>query len=67
MNHLNIFKKKKKGIKFLSAAVLGLAAVGCISPERMAGRAERVIVRCNPAVLEVVAGESGATVSVTYP
>ena len=57
----------KKGIKFLSAAVLGLAAVACSSPEKMAEMAESVIVKCNPAVLEVVAGEIDATVSVTYP
>ena len=57
----------KKGIKFLSAAILGLAAVACSSPEKMAEMAENVTVKCNPAVLEVVAGEINATVSVTYP
>ena len=54
----------RKGIKFLSAAVLGLAAVACSSPEKMA---ENVTVKCEPAVLEVVSGEIDATVSVTYP
>lgn len=57
----------KKGIKFLSAAILGLAAVACSSPEKMAEMAENVTVKCDPAVLEVVAGEINATVSVTYP
>ena len=57
----------KKGIKLFSAAVLGLAAVACSSPEKMAEMAENVIVNCEPAVLEVVAGEIDATVSVTYP
>lgn len=57
----------KKGIKFLSAAVLGLAAVACASPEKMVEMAENVTVKCDPAVLEVVAGEINATVSVTYP
>ena len=57
----------KKGIKFLSAAVLGLAAVACSSPEKMAEMAESVTVKCDPAVLEVVAGEISATVTVTYP
>ena len=57
----------KKGIKFLSAAILGIAAVACSSPEKMAEMAENVTVKCNPAVLEVVAGEIDATVSVTYP
>jgi len=57
----------KKGIKFLSAAVLGLAAAACSSPEKMAEMAENVTVKCEPAVLEVVAGEIDATVTVTYP
>lgn len=56
----------KKSIKFLSA-VLGLAVVACGSPEKMAEQAENVIVKCNPEVLEVVAGNIDATVSVTYP
>ena len=50
----------KKGIKFLSAAILGIAAVACSSPEKMAEMAENVTVKCNPAVLEVVAGEIDA-------
>ena len=57
----------KKGIKLFSAAVLGLAAVACSSPEKMAEMAENVTVKCEPAVLEVVAGEIDATVTVTYP
>ena len=51
----------KKGIK-LFAAVLGLAAVACSSPEKMAEMAENVTVKCEPAVLEVVGGEIDATV-----
>ena len=57
----------KKSIKFFAAAVLGLAAVACSSPKKMAEMAENVIVKCDPAVLEVVAGSIDATVSVTYP
>jgi len=57
----------KKGIKLLSAAILGLAAVACSSPEKMAEMAENVTVKCVPAVLEVVGGEIDAEVSVTYP
>ena len=57
----------KKGIKFLSAVVLGLAAVACSSPEKMAEMADNVNVNCEPAVLEVVAGNVDATVTVTYP
>ena len=57
----------KKAIKLFSAAILGLAAVACSSPEKMAEMAENVTVKCEPAVLEVVAGEIDATVTVTYP
>ena len=57
----------KKSIKFLAAAIFGLAAVACSSPEKMAEMAERVIVTSNPAVLEVVGGEINADVTVTYP
>ena len=57
----------KKSIKSMFAAVLGLAAVACSSPEKMAEMAENVIVKCEPAVLEVVGGVIDAEVSVTYP
>ena len=57
----------RKGIKFLSVAILSIAAAACSSPEKMAEMAENVTVKCEPAVLEVVAGEIDATVSVTYP
>lgn len=35
----------KKGIKFLSVAVLGMAAA-CSSPEKMAEMAENITVKC---------------------
>ena len=57
----------RKGFKFMLAAVLGIAAVSCGSPEKMAEMAENVIVKCEPAVLEVRGGSIDATVSVTYP
>ena len=57
----------KKSIKFLASAILGLAAVACSSPKKMAEMAENVTVKCEPAVLEVVAGKIDATVTVTYP
>ncbi len=57
----------KKSFKILSSAVLGLAAVACSSPEKMAEMAENVSVQCDPAVLEVVADKINATVTVTYP
>ena len=57
----------KKTIKSMAAALLGFAAIACSSPEKMAEMAENVTVKCEPAVLEVVAGEIDATVAVTYP
>ena len=57
----------KNTIKSMAAAILGFAAIACSSPEKMAEQAENVIVKCDPAVLEVVAGEINAAVSVTYP
>ena len=57
----------KKTIKSMAAAILGFAAIACSSPEKMAEMAENVTVKCEPAVLEVVAGEINASVSVTYP
>lgn len=57
----------KRNIKSLTAAILGLAAVACSSPAKMAEMAENVTVTCEPAILEVVGGTIDATVSVTYP
>lgn len=56
-----------KSTRLFSAAVLGLAAVACSSPEKMAEQAENVLVTCEPAVLEVKAGVIDANVTVTYP
>lgn len=57
----------KKTIKVLAAAMIALAAVACSSAEKMAEMAENVVVKCDPAVLECIAGNIDATVSVTYP
>ena len=51
----------------MAAVLFGFAAIACSSPEKMAEMAENVTVKCEPAVLEVVAGEINASVSVTYP
>ena len=51
----------------MTAAVLGIAAVACSSPKKMAEQAENVVVKSDPAVLEVVAGKIEASVAVTYP
>ncbi len=57
----------KKTLKVFAAAVIGMAAVACSSAEKMAELADNVIVKCDPAVLECVAGNIDATVTVTYP
>ena len=57
----------KKVINHLAAALVALAAVACSSAEKMAQMSENVIVECNPAVLEAVAGNIDATLTVTYP
>lgn len=57
----------KKTIKLLSAAIISIAAAACSSPEKMAEMAEGVIVKCDPAVLEVIGGKIDADVTVTYP
>ena len=51
------FITMKKVIKSFFAVVIALGAAACSSPEKMAEMAENVIVECNPAVLEVVAGK----------
>ncbi len=57
----------KRNIKLFAAVALGVAAVACSSPEKMAEMAENVIVTCDPEVLEVKAGVIDANVTVTYP
>ena len=57
----------KKSFKVLAAAVMAFAAVACSSVEKMAEMAENVAVDCNPAVLEAVAGNIDAAITVTYP
>lgn len=59
----------KNIVKFLSLSVLGLASAACGSPEQMAETAETVnaTAKCEPEILEVVAGQISATVTVDYP
>ncbi len=49
------------------ALVAGVAAVACSPAAKMAEMYENVKVTCNPEVLEVVADEINAVVSVSYP
>ena len=57
----------KASFKFLGAALLGIAAAACSSPEKMAEQAEAIIIDCNPVVLEAKAGKVEADIAVTYP
>ena len=57
----------KKGMKLVAAVLMGLGAIACSSYEKMVKMAENVKVTCDPAVLEVVAGNIDALVTVTYP
>ena len=57
----------KKGLKGFAALLLGLSAVACSSYEKMVKMADNVRVTCDPAVLEVVADNIDALLTVTYP
>jgi len=57
----------KKILYVIAAAAAVLAAASCSTIDKMTKMAEQVTVTCEPSVLEVVAGEIDATVSVTYP
>ena len=57
----------KRFLRIAAVVVLGLSAIACSSVKKMAQEAENVTVACNPAPLEVVAGNIDAFVAVTYP
>jgi len=57
----------KKSITFIAAAASTILLASCGSADKMAKMAENVTAKCDPAVLEAVAGEINANVSVTYP
>ena len=57
----------KRSIHFLAATALIVAAASCSSVGKMAELADNVNVKCTPAVLEAVAGNVPADVTVTYP
>ena len=62
-----IMSNMRKTLKIFAAALIGMAAAACSSAEKMAELADNVTVKCDPAVLECVAGNIDATVTVTYP
>lgn len=57
----------KKGNRFISALLAAFTAIGCSSASKMAEMYENVKVGCDPEVLEVIAGEIDAVVTVSYP
>ena len=57
----------KKIFNVFMIAAAGLLISSCGSPKKMAESAEAVSVNCNPQVLEVVAGNIKADVTVTFP
>ena len=58
---------KKKPIKFLLFAVMGILIASCSNPAKMAKNAQLIGTNCNPAILEVVADEIVATYDLTFP
>lgn len=64
---VNLLIYMKRISKIFAATALVAAAVGCSSAAKMAELAENVKITCDPEVLEVVAGNIDATVTVTYP
>ena len=57
----------RKGMKLLAAAIMGISAVACSSYEKMVKMAENVRVTCDPPVLEVIAENIDADITVSYP
>ena len=57
----------KRTLRMLIAALVGIAAMSCASMEKMQKMADSVKITCEPAILEVVAGEIDAEITVTYP
>jgi tetratricopeptide (TPR) repeat protein len=56
-----------KFFRIVAGTALSVAIVGCSSAQKMAEMAESVKVTCDPEVLEVVAEQVDANVTVTYP
>ena len=51
----------KKSLRIILAAITIVAAFGCSSLKKMQEQAENVIVKCDPQVLECIAGSIDAT------
>lgn len=57
----------KKVFNVLAIAAAAILTFSCGSPKKMAESAAQVTVACNPQVLEVVAGNIKADVTITFP
>ena len=57
----------KKELKLMAVAALAVLAASCSSAQKMVDEANNVKVPCTPAVLEAVAGNVDADLTVTYP
>ncbi len=62
----NVFMKKIIS-NLLLIAVFSFSLVSCNQAQKMIDAADQIDIKCNPEVLEVIAGNIDATVSVTFP
>ena len=58
-------KKSIFNVLLIAAIAFGLAS--CVNAQKMIDAADQIDIQCDPEVLEVVAGNIDATVSVTFP
>ncbi len=58
---------KKNLFRLASLLLIGLAVMSCSNPKKMAEKAALVQSKCNPEVLECVAGKIDATYTLTFP
>lgn len=67
INNFKHIVEMKRILNVLAIASVAMLAFSCGSPKKMAESADQVTVACNPQVLEVVAGNIKADVTVTFP
>ena len=58
---------KKLVSNLLLIAVIAFGMASCTNAQKMIDAADQINIQCNPEVLEVIAGNIDATVSVTFP
>ena len=62
----DVFMKKLVS-NLLLIAVIAFGMASCTNAQKMIDAADQINIQCNPEVLEVIAGNIDATVSVTFP